>query len=111
MQSKPTTCWHPGCGPRCLTVRSHALLDVTLSSRIPFFALGFEKQPHQPPPNVAPAQTQNSQDYPVHRSQGVQHESRDYESSAPKRGNREEHEVATDAQPCPEARDSAVSGS
>ena len=28
MQSQPTTCWQPGCGPRCSTVRSNALLDA-----------------------------------------------------------------------------------
>src|SRR5258705_3798754 len=31
MQSEPTTCWHQGCGPRQSTVRSNALLDITIS--------------------------------------------------------------------------------
>jgi hypothetical protein len=30
MQSKPTAGWHLGCGPRLLTVRSNALLGLTL---------------------------------------------------------------------------------
>ena len=34
MQSQPTTCWQPGCGPTCLTVRSNELLGTIA------FALG-----------------------------------------------------------------------